>query len=315
MQFSAPCHTTSCWTHAFSVLVIGLLCGVVATPTVVAQDKTPVILDADTGNEVDDLYAIARILIEPSWNVLAVNATHWQTSHWAESQSMENSHRINQYLLGHMGLSIPTRRGGVARMYDWGDQAQHSAAAYGIIKDAKAMPEGEKLTVIALGALTNVASAIYIDPSIESRIRLYWLGTNYDFDEGILNTTDFNSVMDIQALHTMLQSDVEMHVMPHSVALAMDFTFAETEAALSGKHPLGDYLVERWHTHLDGLRKHRWIWDLALVAAMIHPEWAESVTITTSKDYGSKAITYYKSIDGEAVKAEFFETLTAYFDQ
>ena len=52
-----------------------------------------VIIDADTGNEVDDPYALARALIEPSWNILALNATQWQTSHWAEPQAMENSHR------------------------------------------------------------------------------------------------------------------------------------------------------------------------------------------------------------------------------
>ena len=279
------------------------------------QDKLPLILDADTGNEVDDLYAIARALIEPSWEVLALNATQWQTSHWAEPQSMENSHRLNQVLLGHMGLSIKTRRGGAARMYDWGDKAQHSAAAYEIIQHAKSMPAGQKLTVVALGALTNVASAVYIDPAIESRIRLYWLGTNYDFEAGILNRTDFNSVMDVQALDHLLHSDVEMHVMPHSVAIGMDFSYAETEAQLRGTHPLGDYLVDRWYDHLDGLRKSRWIWDLALIEAMIHPEWAEKVTITTSKDNGSKQMMYYKAIEADKMKAEFFEKLLAFFEQ
>lgn len=135
---------------------------------------------------------------------------------------MENSHRLNQLLLGEMGLSVKTRRGGIARMYDWEDKARHSAAAYEIIEQAKLMPEGQKLTVIVLGALTNVASAIHIDPSIESRIKLYWLGTRYDFEEDILSTVDFNSMMDIQALQIMLKYEVEMHVMPGSVAIDMN---------------------------------------------------------------------------------------------
>ncbi|MEM1095404.1 MAG: nucleoside hydrolase [Bacteroidota bacterium] len=297
---------------ALSLAMLGWLC---ASASAQAQDRLPVILDADTGNEIDDLYAIARVLIEPTWEVLALNATHWQTSHWAEPQTMENSHRINQYMLGHLGLSVPTRRGGVARMYDWGDKAQHSAAAYGIIEQAKTMPDGQKLTVIALGALTNVASAIYIDPSIESRIKLYWFGTGYDFERGILNTSDFNSVMDVQALHILFRSSVEMHVMPNTVGREMTFTFAETEAALRGTHPLGDYLVERWADHLDGLRKQRAIWDVALIGAMLYPEWAESTTITTSKDFGNREVTYYSAIDAEAIKAEFFEALTSYFGQ
>ena len=154
-----------------SRVVLFLLQSILTLSTAQAQRPTPVILDADTGNEVDDLFALARALIEPSWEILALNATHWQTSHWAEPQSMENSHRINSVLAGYIDRPIRRRRGGIARMYDWGDQAQHSAAAYEIIKQAKAMPEGEKLTVIALGALTNVASAIYIDPAIEPLIK------------------------------------------------------------------------------------------------------------------------------------------------
>ena len=54
--------------------------------------KQRIIVDADTGNEVDDPYALVRILLEPSVEVTALNAAHWQTSHWTEPQSMENSH-------------------------------------------------------------------------------------------------------------------------------------------------------------------------------------------------------------------------------
>lgn len=273
-----------------------------------------IILDADTGNEVDDPYAIARALIEPTWDVLALTAAQWQTSHWAVPQSMENSHRINQLLVGHLEMErdVPTMRGGVARMFDWGDKAQHSAAAYEIIKQAKATPEDQKLTVIALGALTNVASAIFIDPSIETRISLYWLGTSYDFNRGIMGTIDFNCSMDIQALHILLNSEVDMHVIPVNIAAQMQFNYAETEKELRGKHPLGDFLCDRWKEHLDGGRKKRVIWDLALIQAMIHPEWATVGTVTTSKDYGSKEIHYYQAIEADKMRTEFFKTLNEF---
>ncbi|WKN40614.1 nucleoside hydrolase [Tunicatimonas pelagia] len=283
--------------------------------TAIGQSPTRIVLDADTGNEVDDLYAIARALVEPSWNIVALNATHWQTSHWAEPNTMENSHRLNQLLLGYFDVSVPTRRGGVARMYDWGDLAQHSAAAYEIIKQAKATPTGEKLTVVALGALTNVASAIYIDPSIEPRIKLYWLGSSYDFENNILKRVDFNAMMDAQALEILLTSEIDMNVIPVNVASAMKFTFAEVEEKLSGTHQLGSFLVDRWYQHLDGSRKERTIWDLALIEAIIHPEWAETVEVTTSRDSGNRKINYYRSIDAEQMKKNFYTTLLGYFEQ
>ncbi len=285
----------------------------VSIPTF-SQEKLAVIIDADTGNEVDDPYALARALLEPSWDILALNATQWQASHWAEPQSMENSHRLNQVLLGHMGLSVKTRRGGAARMYDWGDLAQHSAAAYEIIQQAKKMPADEKLTVIALGALTNVASAIYIEPAIESRIRVYWLGSVYNFEEDILSKVDFNCVMDIRALDILLQSTVEMHIMPLNVAGKMTFTFAETSEQLAGKHELGDFLLDRWYHHLDGGRKERVIWDLALIEAMINPQWATTKLVTTSRENGNREIHFYQSIDVAKMKTAFFEKLQSFND-
>jgi len=280
-----------------------------------AQTKIPVIIDADTGNEVDDLYALSRALIEPSWDILALNATHWQTSHWAIENTMENSHRLNGVILGHLGLDIKTRRGGVARMFDWGDQAQNSEAAYEIIEQAKAMPDGEKLTIVALGALTNVASALFIEPSISEKINLYWLGTTYDFENGILGTTDFNCVMDVQALHLILKSDIELNIIPINVAVKMDFTFEETVNQFKGKHGIGDLLVERWEAHLDGLRKNRVIWDIALIEVVIHPEWATVKKIKTSKDFGNREVNYYLDIEVEKMKNEFFEEVNNYMEK
>lgn len=161
-----------------------------------ANAQTKVIVDADTGNEVDDLFALARILAEPSVEVTALNAAQWQTSHWTEPRAMENSYRLNQQLLGEMGLSVNTFRGGAARMYDWGDRAQHSAASYEIIRQAKAIKDGTKIPILVLGALTNVASAVFIDPSIADKIEVYWLGSTMDFETGTLKRNDFNCAMD-----------------------------------------------------------------------------------------------------------------------
>lgn len=276
------------------------------------QEKIPVVLDADTANEVDDPFALARAVVEPSWQVLALNATQWQASQWTVPQSMESSHRLNQALLGHLGMSVKTRRGGTARLYDWGDQAQHSAAAYEIIHQAKRLPGGKKLTVVAMGALTNVASALLIDPSIESRLRLYWLGTTYDFEAAVMKKLDFNCVMDVQAVEVVLMSAVETHIMPINVAAEFTFDYDATKQQLYDKHSLGKFLCDRWYEHTDGSRKERILWDLALVEAMVHPEWCEAVKVTTSKENGNRQINYYRSLDADRMKADFFKQVNQY---
>lgn len=58
-----------------SVLFFFLIQGIVC-----AQEKTILIIDADTGNEVDDLYAIVRGLIEPSFKVIGLSSAQWQAS-------------------------------------------------------------------------------------------------------------------------------------------------------------------------------------------------------------------------------------------
>ncbi len=278
---------------------------------VFAQEKTKVLLDADTANEVDDSFALARILMEPSIEVTALNATQWQTAHWSTPSTMEDSYRLNAYLLGMMNISIPTFKGGAARMFDWGDRAQHSAAAYEIIEQVEALKKGEKLTVIALGALTNVASAVFIKPAISEHLRLYWLGSTYDFEKGVLLKNDFNCAMDQYAVHHLLFSAVEMHIMPVNVASKMTFVYDETYANLNG-HFLGDYLLKVWDDHIDGGRNSRTIWDLTIIDAVINSEWAEEVPIITSKDNGNRTVYYYKDFDADQMRKDFYQKIVSY---
>lgn len=284
----------------FALLVIPLC-------SLFAQKPETIILDADTGNEVDDLYALVRALVEPSWNITALNATQWQASQWAVDRTMEESHRLNQILLAYleMGEKVKALRGGAGRMYDWGDKAQHSAAAYGIIRQAHQMKDGEKLTVVVLGALTNVASAIYIEPAIESRLKVYWLGTSYDFEKELSRRIDFNAVMDIQATEILLSSNVEMHIIPVNVAGQMVFDYDETRSRLKDQHPLADYLLDRWYNHMDAGVYRRTIWDLSLIEAMIHPGLAEEVKVAS---FQNKNVWMYRDIDEEAMIRDFFQT-------
>ncbi|TAI49823.1 nucleoside hydrolase [Flagellimonas allohymeniacidonis] len=285
-----------------------MVCLAFSTSTIQAQEVRSVIVDADTGNEVDDFYALARIFMEPSVEITALNSAHWQTSHWAVPNSMENSHRLNQQLLGEMNLNLKTLRGATARMYDWGDRAQHSAATYEIIRQAK---EKDELTILVLGALTNVASAIYLEPEIAKKLKVYWLGTTMDFANRVLKRDDFNPLMDPYALDVLLNSEAEMFIMPINVAVAMEIDFDELQAKTQD-HFLGKFLLDRWTNHLDGSRKSRILWDLVLISAFIYPDFGTLTEVQTSRDNGNRKIKFYSEIDSEAIYQDFYETLLAF---
>lgn len=287
--------------------LLTFVCFVISTGQ--AQEKTKIILDADTANEVDDPFAIVRAFAEPTWEIQALNATQWQASQWTSDRSMEEGHRINQVLAAYLKPeNTRLLRGGHRRMYDWGDMALHSAATYNIIKEARLQTDGEKLTIVALGALTNVASAIFIDPTISSKIKLYWLGTTYDFKNNISKRTDFNPMMDPQAVELLLSSEVEMHILPVSEVNQMKSKFSETKKLLAGKHSLGDYLVQHWFDHDDGGREERVLWDIALIEAMLHPEWVTEVKVDV---FENKEVYLYKDIDKEKFLNDCFNRIVA----
>ena len=69
--------------------------------------------------------------------------------------------QLNQQLLGEIGSDIGTFRGASARMYDWGDRAQHSAAAYEIISQANKV---DQLNILALGAFFGTVASDRDEP-------------------------------------------------------------------------------------------------------------------------------------------------------
>ncbi len=146
-----------------------------------AANPTRILIDADTANEVDDAFAIVRALIETSFDVVGLNSTQWQVSHYATPETLMDSQRLNEALLTYMGRNdIPHPYGAYRRLHDWGQMEQPSQAALHIVAEAHKTPIGEKLTIAVLGANTNIASALLMDPTIVPKIKVILLGTVYD---------------------------------------------------------------------------------------------------------------------------------------
>lgn len=296
---------------------LSLILLVLSASLATAQSKTRILIDADTANEVDDLYAIVRALIEPTFDVVGLNSTQWQISHYATPNTLEDSQRMNEVLLALLNKQrIPHPRGSQYRLYDWGrDRAQHSAAAYHIIKEAHKTPSGEKLTVVVLGASTNIASALLIDPTIIPKIKIYLLATSYDFEKRIWRKRDFNCVMDIQAIEVVLDAkDLETHIMPMNVASAMKFEMAELKQKFANRNDLLDLLYRRWVDHVDAGRYRRTIWDLSVISCLIHSEFGEEIKAKTPPENTQRDVYVFSKIDGKKIREEFYKTLAKYYN-
>ena len=108
-----------------------------------------------------------------------------------------------------------------------------------MLEARKAAPD-RKLTVVALGALTNVATALMMDPSIAARMRLFWLGA--EVREGVWNKSEFNCLNDIHALNEALNArDLDISVMPANVAAQLTLDYADAAARLGAAGRLGEF--------------------------------------------------------------------------
>ena len=68
----------------------------------ITQQKIPLMIDADTANELDDLFAIARAISEPKFNILAISSAQFNNSPLASSNSVMESQLLNQKIISIM---------------------------------------------------------------------------------------------------------------------------------------------------------------------------------------------------------------------
>lgn len=274
----------------------------------VAADKRKLILDADTANEIDDLHAIARMLRQEKFDLIGLNSAQW-FHYLGGERSVYASQVLNIDLLRIMGrLDLPAPLGADEPMgKPWGGtDAKDSAAAQFIIEQAKAMPDGEKLIVVCIGASTNLASAIKLAPEIAPWIEAHVLGFKFDLVREVWDKSEFNIRRDLNAADFLLnQSDLELHVMPTTVASDLKFDQDETFVRQEKMGELGAYLTARWIEH--NAEAKRWtMWDLALVEAMLDPDTATKRKAKTPPENAEREIWIYDSIDPEAMAKAYW---------
>ncbi|MGC6426064.1 MAG: nucleoside hydrolase [Akkermansiaceae bacterium] len=274
--------------------------------------KPRMVLDADTANEIDDLYAITRMLKQDKFEVLGLTSTQW-FHYLSGEKTVHQSQALNEKLVRLLGRAdLPLPLGADEAMgKPWGGfEPKDSPAAQFIIKAAKETPADEKLIVVCLGASTNLASAIAIAPEIAPRLDAYLLGFRYDFEKKVWNKSSFNVRRDLNAADFLLnQKDLQLSIMPANVARPLMFEKGETFEKNKALGPLGQALTDRWKEHAPP-HMAKWVmWDLALVEALIHPEMAKTIRVVTPLENEKREVTLYRSIDVPKMAADYWSAV------
>jgi inosine-uridine nucleoside N-ribohydrolase len=124
---------------------------------------------------------------------------------------------------------------------------------------------------MTIGAITNIASAILIEPRITKNIVIVWLGgTAY----GWPCNPEFNMAQDIAAARVVFGSGAPFVQLPcMGVVSHLTTTEPELRHHIKGKSKLGDYLYDitcEEVKHYDsGVAWSRVIWDISAVAWLL----------------------------------------------
>jgi inosine-uridine nucleoside N-ribohydrolase len=150
------------------------------------------------------------------------------------------------------------------------EQPVDSEAARDLIAKAMAAPDDDPLYVVAIGAITNVASAILLEPRIIEKIVVVWLGGHALWWN---DTTEFNLKQDVFGAQVLLDCGVPLVLIPVlGVTSHLSTTLPEINAYVRGKGIIGDFLAERFEScHQDHFGYSRVIWDISTVAYLLNP--------------------------------------------
>ena len=238
--------------------------------------KLNMVLDTDTYNEVDDQFALCySLLSRERLNVQAVYAAPFFNDRSSGPEDgMEKSYDEIVRLLGTMNLQSQGFVFKGSRSYLPGeDTPVISPAAEDLVKKGMAMPEGELLYVTAIGAITNVASALLMEPRLVEKICVIWLGGH---PLTWPTAREFNLMQDVKAARVILNSGVPFILVPcMGVASHLTASIPELEAFLGGKNEMCDALVKLFSEYTDdpfGWAKE--IWDVSTIGLLVNPGWA-----------------------------------------
>lgn len=292
----------------------------------VPQEKQiRVITDTDAKNEADDQFAIVQTLLSPKFNNVGMIASHYGTGR--HQDSMERSFQELETILVRMNFYPDDKLlfRGAGRALEFSTKPIDSEGAQLIIREAM-KDDARPLFLTIMGPITNLASALLIEPRIAGRLTAIWIGGGQYPNGG----TEFNLGNDIIAANVVFESKVSLWQVPKNVYEMMGVSLAELEYKVRPCGAIGAYLCEQleMHSHEEGPRKsvfrtgETWVLgDNPAVGLLLYEhrflyDWVSAPYITSEMHYverkQNRPIRVYRSIDNRLILEDLFAKLALF---
>jgi inosine-uridine nucleoside N-ribohydrolase len=236
-------------------------------------DWVDMVLDTDAYNEIDDQFAISYALkSKEKLNVLALYAApFYNTRSSGPLDGMEKSYHEILKILKLAGEERPVFKGSGTYLTDEKTYVD-SPAARDLVQRVSAYSPERPLYVVAIGAITNIASALLMQPEIADKMVVVWLGGNgFEWPD----SKEFNMMQDVAAARVLYGCGVPVVMLPClGVVSAFTTTGPELMHWLEGKGELAEYLlrqtVDEANSYAAGRAWSRPIWDVTAVGWLLN---------------------------------------------
>ncbi len=319
------------------LMVVVVACGVSVQSSTANSGKIRVILDTDANNELDDQHAIAYLLFNgDKFDVEGITVNATSGGGGIDEHTEEAARVVKLCSLDSTIKVIPGASGKYEEILPTIDQPQYdgSEAVDFIVRQAMA-DDPRPLVLMPVGKLTNISLALKKVPEIAKRVRIVWLGSNYP------EPGEYNFVNDIKSIDPILEADVPFEMVmvrygkPSGTA-AVRATLKDIQRIMPGKGPsistpisgrhggsftnFGDYSVELFEK-FKGSPTERALFDMAAVAIVKNPAWADRVVIGAPKFVDGKwidqpdnprKVAIWENFDREAIMKDFYDRMEHY---
>ncbi len=299
-----------------------------------------IIIDTDANNEVDDQHALAYTFFNGDvFHVVGVTVNNTRNGAGIENHYIEARRIIK---LCDVEGTVPLYKGADGIYADIKDKINetefdgHEAVDF-IIEQAKAMPDDDTLVLAPIGKLTNIALALLKAPEIIPKVKVVWLGANYP------KPGEYNLDNDTTAVNPVIESGVAFELVtvryddttgttavtitPDEINKTMPGLGPRIAEPVTGRHGgefnnFGDYSVNLFsHIELHGDPPARSLFDLAAIAIIKNPDWAECRMIPAPRLVGKewvdrpnykKTIKLWENFDRDQIVNDFIATMKNY---
>ena len=155
-----------------AAIAIGLMMGMLGTS--LAADRKPVVITTDIGTEVDDFWAVAHLLISPELEVKGLVTTHAPN---LAAPAAEMSTKFANELMGKLParFRVPVIAGSNKKLENTTVPPSSPGVDF-LLEAARGRGPDNRLTVVMLGAATDVALAILTDATWANRVTIVAMG-------------------------------------------------------------------------------------------------------------------------------------------